>query len=227
VPRPRTSPALPPPQPPLQRGAVEGITVVAGHNGVVVFNLRGASASLRAIVTRPGTTYGCFRFMRYHEAAPAELGFERQTMRSAAIRIFGLPTPYDGCEIEGSYGHRWPDRNHSHSPVEVAFSARGRRFFADRAAARGLALFVRSREVQRIRRLGGHALASALGARYGGHITRLGSVGASLGAGRIGYVIRRDGASFVERSTTGRRLVVTVKHGRIVKENVNSLAFVF
>jgi hypothetical protein len=144
-----------------------------------------------------------------------------------SLRIFGLPTPYDGCEIEGSYGHRWPDRFRSHSPVEVAFTARGRRFFADRAAARDLALFVRSRQVQRIRRLGGGALASALSGRYGGRIMRLGLVGAPLGAGRIGYAVRAGGASFVERSTTGRRFVVTVSHGRIVDENVNSLALAF
>jgi hypothetical protein len=55
----------------------------------------------------------------------------------------GLGTPVDGCEVQEGYGHVWPDPHGYHSAVEIAFTPQARRFFADRAAARKLALFVR------------------------------------------------------------------------------------
>ena len=130
----------------------------------MVFDTKHASAAVRHLIGGKGAGYGCFRFEApYHRDVPAELLFARQTLRGNAIRIFGLARPYDGCEVEGGYGHTWPDRNHSHSAVEIALTPRGRRYFADRAAARDLALLVRSHAMQKIRRLTGSALTSAIG----------------------------------------------------------------
>lgn len=221
----RARPALPSPEPPLRQGTADGVHVVAGANGVVVFDTSAAPARIRSLI-RNGS-YGCFRYLRYHEDAPAELTFARRALDGTAIRIFGLPRPYDGCEIQGSYGHVWPDRDHSHSAVEIAFDGRARRFFADRAAARDLALFVRSRDVQRLRRLTGDALATALKRRYAGAITRLPSLRAALEPDRLGYVSGPTTTVFVEYSTTGRRFTVTVRGGRIVRQDVKPLALVF
>lgn len=223
----RRSPALPPPAPPLQRGEAGGVTVTAGRNGVAVFDTSGATPYVRKLIAGRQVTYACFSYMRYHQDAPAELGFSRTTLPRVAIRTFGLRTPFDGCEIQGGYGHRWPDRNRSHSAVEIAFTERGRRFFTDRAAARDLALFVRSRKMHEIRKLSGDRLRAALRGRYGNAITELASTAAPLPPRRIGYVVRPDGVTFLERSPTGRRFTVAVTRGRIVRRNVKPLAFVF
>ena len=61
---------------------------------------------------------------------PSGRPFARRCGRSAVIRSFGpLPRPWDGCEIQGGYGHLWPDRNDSHSAVEIPLTKKGRRFF--------------------------------------------------------------------------------------------------
>lgn len=223
----RSSQRLPPPAPPLQEGEAGGVTVTAGRNGVAVFDTSNATPSVRELIAGRAVNYACFSYMRYHQDAPAELGFSRTTRPHVAIRTFGLRTPFDGCEIQGTYGHTWPDRNESHSAVEIAFTARGRRFFTDRAAARDLALFVRSREMHRLRKLGGGTLSAALTKRHGTAIARLPSANAPLPPNRIGYVIRPDGVTFIERSPTGRRFVVVVTRGRIARQNVKPLAFVF
>jgi hypothetical protein len=215
------------PSPPFQRGSAQGVTVVVvvGHNGVVNFDISGASAALQPLLR--SASYACFRFMRYHQQSPAELGFAPQTIVDDTIRITGLPTPYDGCEIQGSYGHRWPDRNHSHSAVEIAFTPRATRFFADRAAARDLALFLRSRQMQRIRRLSNAPLTAAITRRYGHAITHVPTTHANLAPDRIGYATSGKTTTFFENSTTGRHFVVVVAHGRIVSEKIKPFAFVF
>jgi hypothetical protein len=58
-------------------------------------------------------------------------------------------------------------------------------------------------------------------------ISELPSTRAPLPPNRIGYVVRRDGVTFVERSPTGRRFIVVVKHGRIIRENVKRSPFDF
>jgi len=209
------SPRLPPPSPPIQQGSDGGVVVRAGRNGVAVFDTTGATTRVRRLIRGLGLTYVCFSYMAYHEDAPAELGFMRTTLPRVAIRTFGVTTPFDGCEIEGAYGHRWPDRNGSHSAVEIAFDARARRFFADRAAARDLALFVRSRTMHRLRELPLRELVAALVERYG------------RSPGRIHYAIRAGSVVFSEQSSTRRRFVVVVRNGRIARENVKPLAFVF
>jgi hypothetical protein len=219
------SPRLPAPTPPLYRGEAGGVRITAGRNGVVVFDTSGATRHVRTLL-RSRATFGCFSFMQFHRAAPAGAGFWRAVEPRVAVRIFGLRRPFDGCDIRAGHGHLWPDRNGSHSVVEVAFSARGRRYFADRAAARDLALFVRSDEMHRIRRLTGDALRAALTRSYGGAIRELRSPRAALRSS-IGYVVRDDGVTFVERSATGRLFNVVIRGGRIASQNVKPLGFVY
>ena len=118
-----------------------------GRNGVVVFSAAGAEPDIAAALHR-WVSYGCFRLAPQPWDTESVLVLARRYQPRLALRIAGLPVPFDGCEIQASYGHRWPDRFDSHSAVEVAFTERARRYFDDRAAARDLALFVRSGEMR-------------------------------------------------------------------------------
>jgi hypothetical protein len=217
---------VPPPTAPLQRGEADGVTIVAGRNGSVVFDTSRATPTTRKLISGL-VGYGCFRRVPYH-AEPVVLSQAISTRsHRVAIRIEGLRTPFLGCDIQGGYGHRWPDRLGGHSAVEVAFTPAARRFFHDRATARDLALFVRSRAMQRIRRQEGAALDAAIRARYRSAITRLASPSAPLPPSRIGYATSGHTTTFVEASPTGRRFHVRVLDGRVVAHNLKELSLVF
>ncbi len=219
-PRVRTAPPPPPsyrrgtlaaPAAPLQQGSAGGVAVTVGANGVAAFDLGGADARVRQLVSSPGRMLACFKFIRYHEDAPFEMGATGLGIaQDDRISLHGLRAPYDGCEVEGGYGHTWPDRNRSHSAVEIPFTPRARRFFADRAAARDLALYVRTRKH--------HGLAG---------IRSIPSARARLPVDTIGYVRAGAATTYVERSTTGRRFAIVVRAGKVVRENVKPLALVF
>ena len=109
--------------------------------------------------------------------------------------------------------------------MELAFTARGRRFFADRAAARDLVAFYRSKPYRTFRKLGGTALEQALlASRYADKLIPIGSATAPLPANRIGYALRPNGATFVEQSASGRRFHIVVREGRARDQNVRGLA---
>jgi hypothetical protein len=213
-----------PPSKPIQRGSGNGVSVTAGANGVVLFDATRIDPHARALIGR-GVGLGCFKLTREFGIFDTRgIFFSGRFAPSAAVRLFGLSPPLDGCEIQGSYGHRWPDRNGSHSAVEIPLTDTGRRYFADRVAARDLALFVRTAKVQRVRKLTGAALVAGL-SRY--PIVRLGSALSSPPLGKIGYALEPDGVVFVERSASGHRFEVEVRHRRIVKQNLKPYAFVF
>ena len=224
VPRKLPAVAKVPPSEPRQHGSGNGVTVVVGANDVVLFDTTGIDARARSLIGR-GTGYSCFKLVREFGIFDTKsIGVAGRFQPHAAIRLYGMPHPYDGCELSGGYGHRWPDRNGSHSPVEIPLTEKGRRYFADRAAARDLALFVRSGAAHRIRKTIGAALERGL-ARY--DLVRLKSPDAALPDSRIGWAPTPDGVTFVERSPTGRRFVVDVRHGRIKRQNLKPYAFVF
>jgi hypothetical protein len=217
---PSALPARPtiPPTTPLQRGEARGVTVAVGANGSALFDLTRLDPTLRPLLTRGGIGYTCYRLTR-------EFGIF--TVRSLSIRgklapmvgtsYHGIGTPFDGCELQGEYGHRWPDRFDSHTAVEIPFTAKGRAFVMDRAAARDLALFVRSREMHTLRKLEGQRLLDALQATFG----------RALANSRIHVTPTADGAVFSERSATGKMFTVVIRGGRIVKQNLKPYAFVF
>ena len=216
----RTTPKLPPSEP-AQHGAADGYSVVAGANGIVVFQAHTLSPFVEGLLGQ-SAGYGCFKLVREFGIFDKKGAyFSGRFARSAVIRSFGpLPRPWDGCEIQGGYGHLWPDRNDSHSAVEIPLTEKGRRFFADRAAARDLSLFFRSRAMHRIRKETGTRLVDDL-SRY--PIVR----STSPPVGKIGYTVAAGGATFVERSPTGRRFFVEVRRGKIRRSNVRPYALVF
>jgi hypothetical protein len=183
----RPPPPLPAPTAPLQRGSAAGVSVIVGANGIAEFHV--ANPALR------GASWGCLRFMRYHRTTPFELGYAAQAIRGDRIALNGMGAPVDGCEVQGTYGHVWPDPHGYHSAVEIAFTAQGRRFFADRAAARELALYM----------------------RWSKHHPN---------APTTGLTVTRRGptTTYSVRSASGKRFFVTVRGGRIVRENVRPYA---
>ncbi len=224
----RRSPKLPPPAAPLQGGEAGGVSVVVGRNNVAVFDTSGATPSVRRLIAGRQVGYHCYRRLPYH-TTPVSLGGSLTTFGNVAIRMQGqdVRPPYIGCDIQGSYGHTWPDRLGGHSAVELPLSPAGRRFFEDRAAARDLALFVRSRTMHETRKLSGQALRQAIRTRYGAAIVELGTPKETPATGQIGYVTEGNTTTFVKQSTTGRRFFVRIVDGHIKAQNVKPLAFVF
>lgn len=224
--RPQKLPAKPPvpPSAPLQQASVNGVTIVAGANGAVLFDTTGAGAATARLLDNPRASYVCFKF---RAGSPRGYGISGGYQPKVGTRYFGVGTPFDGCEIQGSYGHRWPDRNGSHSAVEIAFTPAATRFYNDRAAARDLALFVRMRKVQRLRKLTGAPLVRALAAEFGTSIDGLGERGERPAPGRIGYWTSPERTVFRRVSTTGRVFEVEVAKGRIARDNLGELAMVF
>lgn len=213
-----------PPSTPLQRGAFRGVTVTAGANGAVVFDASDADRRTAALLDNPRASYVCFAF---RDGEPRGYGISGGYQPVVGVRYNGIDTPFDGCEIQGSYGHRWPDRNDSHSAVEIAFTPAAKRFFADRAAARDVALFVRMRKVQQLRKLSGDEFVRAIGAQFGSALDRLARSSDRPAPGRIGFWTGTDRTVFRRVSPTGRIFEVEIREGKIVRENLGELAMVF
>lgn len=221
-----TAPPVPPTEPILE-AADHGATVRVGANGAALFDSTGLEPERRRVLENRSAGFGCFRIATQYGATYARgYGFGGRFADKVGARFNNLG-PLDGCDIQGSYGHRWPDKFGSHSAVEFAFTERGRRHFDDRAAARDLALFVRRKDVKEIRRLAPAELEQELKARYGGQIVQLAGQAARPPADKIGYWIGPERAVFSRISETGRRFYVEVEAGRIARHNLDKLAFVF
>lgn len=221
-------PSKPPAEPtaPLQSGADQGVSVTLGANGAVVFDTSHASPVVRKTLGGHNTSYTCFRVTTNGDLTRVVSG-ERYGAFAGQV-AFQLKTkaPFDGCELSTGYGQRWPAKFGGHDPVEIAFTPAGSRYFADRAAARELALFVRSRKVHEIRREPLASIAGALSSAYKHGVLRIAGP-APASSGEIGYAVTSTGVTFSDRSTTGRVFSVQVKDGRIARQNVKPLGYVF
>lgn len=215
----RTLPTVPPeaPSQPIQRGTAGGFTVTVGHDGAVQFTQTADTPALQKL-TGHSVNYSCFRLT--HEFGifgTRGLGQEARFAPRVGFELNGVGTPVDGCDIEGSAGHVWPDPTGGHSAAEIPLTAAGRAFFADRAAARELALFVRSKRVHAIRREPPSRAARGLNSDYRRSLERSGIRISTNGANLV----------FTTRSTTGKVFTVRVRNGRISQQNVRPYAFVF
>jgi hypothetical protein len=204
------------PKAPFQRGSAEGVSVVVGKNGVVVIDTSHAATRVQALI-EPGASWDCLAFFGpYHESDPTGLAMPLQPRISRQTMVLrGIPMPVAGCEISGYYGRRWRDPLATHRDVEIPLTARGKRYFADRAAADDLEEFVHLLHARGISKMSGVAIDSAISRNFGTEITRLASSSSLLVPRQIGYVHLRGGVIFYERSTTGRRFSVTIEHGRL------------
>lgn len=222
---------------PLQHGAAPGITVDVYKDNTIVFRLASTTSALgrRLAATRSvslqcvKTRFNGHRWIVDGTGASPSYGREMYvTLPTSSLGPFRIAKPpYDGCSLATTRGWKWNDVRGTHREVEIGFTALGRRYYDEQAAARYLALFVRQREVQRLRR-GGVAPFAALGRRYPGRVVALESATAAPGSGQIGYWFGGAGTfTFSTTSANGRRLFVEVRAGRIVRHNLAELAFVF
>jgi hypothetical protein len=243
--RPTPLPSLPAGQP-LQHGEtpVASIDVypsklVAAHftttTSEVYRRLERGAATSTASTKGPNLTcgdvaFGAGRWLVVAGGATVPL---RQDLRTTlGTQYGGFPSPpYDYCEVVGTYGRYWNDEEGTHELVEVPFTATGRRFLDERATARDLAYFVRTKKMWAIRKAihRGEAgpPATELARRFGERVVPLEARQGTAPLGKIG--VWTDGKLIVasELTPAGRRLFVTVRAMRIGANNVRHLSFTF
>jgi hypothetical protein len=203
---------------PFQRGSADGFRVVVGHNGSVQFTQIGETPILRELVGR-SAWFSCFRLTtEFGIFSTRGFGEGGRFASHVGFMLQGVGRPIDGCEVQASIGRTWPDRLHDRAAVEIPLTTRGRDFFADRAAARDLALFVRSKRM--------HSLRKEPAARANADIRNVYVKALARSAITITAV---DAATlrFSERSPTGKQFSVTVHNGHITRQNLKPYAFVF
>lgn len=218
---PQTLPMTPRVRPsvPLQRGSDNGVSVVAGRNGWVQFRVNTQTRQVRRLLAQRSATFDCFRLT--HEFGifdTSGVGPDGVFASRVAFQVTGITPPFDACEIEGSQGHAWPDPLGNHSEVEIPFTVAGRAYFTDRAAARDLALFVRSRRVQSLRREPAAQAKATILSVYGKQLAQRPIRITATAANTL---------VFSERSPTGKRFTVTVRNGRVANQDLAPYAFVF
>jgi hypothetical protein len=220
TPKQRALPTAPnvPPAPPTQQGSADGFKVVVGHNGAVQFTQIGKTPILKELVGQ-SAGFGCFRLTReFGIFSVRGLSQGGRFASKVGFQLNGVGMPVDGCEVQASIGRTWPDRLGNRAAVEIPLTAAGRAYFADRLAARDLALFVRSRRM--------HQLRSEPAAQAKADILR--AYGKPLTHSSIKIaVVDPTTLQFTERSSSGKTFAVTVRNGRISKQNLKPYGFVF
>jgi hypothetical protein len=206
------------PTPPTQTATADGYRVVVGHNGSVQFTKVGQTPILAELAGR-SVIYDCFRLTREFGIFTVRgAGVDGALAPTVGLALSGVGTPVDGCDVEAPIGHTWPDRLRNHAAAEIPLTAAGRAYFADRAAARDLGLFVRSRRMHQLRREPAPQAKADILRAYG----------KLLAQSPIGIeVIDPSTLRFTERSTTGKTFSVTVHAGRIKEQNLKPYGLVF
>jgi hypothetical protein len=211
-----------------QRATRGGVTVRVGANSVVDFAATTLAPAIEARLAGRQAYFSCFAITGNNVRKAREAGVSAVWKPHLTLKVRGyVKPPYDGCTIGGSAGHSWHDRAGTHSEVEVAFNARGTRYFEDRAAARDLAEFVRAKKTRSIRHKTGHALLAALKTTYGNQVVVLRSRAAVAPAGRVGVFVSGATAVFSEQSTVGVRFFVEFRNGKRFRDDLRGIAFVF
>jgi hypothetical protein len=206
------------PSAPTQEGSADGFRVVVGHNGAVQFT-QAAKTPILDELAGQSVGFNCFRLTKEFGIFTVRgFGEEGRLAQRVGFDLNGVGRPVDGCEVQASIGHVWPDRLHDRAAAEIPLTAAGRSYFADRQAARDLALFVRSRRMHQLRKEPASKARSNIVRVYGKPLAQ---------SPIVITVVDPTTLSFTERSTTGRRFSVTVHNGRITKQNLRPYGFVF
>jgi hypothetical protein len=247
TPTPRRTAPLPPPSRSalgrhLQHGASRGVRVDVYARGTAIFDLQAIDPEGLRLLTGPGgLTVSCLRARFYqgkwladengvHASFKPKLRWEGGRPLSGDPFPHQVPPPYGGCEVSGSYGHRWNDAFGTRAVVEIPLTAEGRHFFNDRATARDLAFFVRSGRVQRIRLSADPRPGlAAFVHRFPKRVLEFSSPAATAPEHTIGFWIGDRAITFTATSSTGRRFFVVAKRGtlKLPEKNLGDLAFVF
>jgi hypothetical protein len=222
----------------VQRGKSQGVSVSVYDPGVAIFDLSAASPRVARLAASAGCLRARFLNGRWlsDDLSSGTLGRNYARLRvdlggsGGSMLPAEVPPPYEGCEISGSYGRRWNDAFGTRALVEIPLNEAGRHFFNDRAAARDLAFFVRSKRVQQIRlspspRPGLEALAR----RYPHRVVELQREGQFAPEDKIGFWVGQGTIRFTTTSSTGSRFFVTAVQRalKLPRNNLGDLAFVF
>ena len=237
--RPVPLPALPK-SAPIQHGETADATIDVYRSGFVAVRFKSTTGRAYRVL-RPGAEYPRLPItcldVAYGGGSWETLGLGVATpfgrdMRALLTSPGGKPRPpFDLCMLRGTYGRRWNDSRGVHEAVEVAFTPLGRRFFAEQAAARDLALFVHSPAMRRIRGAirtsGVHPSAASVARTFPARVVALNSRSQVLPVGQIG--IWSEGPRIIAstQASNGRRLYVELRSGRIGPHNLRSLALPF
>jgi hypothetical protein len=211
----------------LQHGEARGVKLAVGENGVVVFDARRIDAAVKRVLSGTSAWFACFQLSGQNVRHNGSAGVSTALAPEVAFRVAGIKPHYDGCEAGGGYGHRWHDQYGPHSALEIPLTQRGIRYFEDRATARDLAAFVRSKKTQAIRRKTGAALVAALRRSYGNEVHILTSATARPAPGQVGVWNRGTRTIFSEVSHLAARFYVEFDDGKLRTQNLRGLAFVF
>jgi hypothetical protein len=234
-----------PSEQPLQHAATADAVVDVYRNGVVElrFTSTAGEAYRRLVRTSrysSGTAgidcftvaFGAGRWETLGGGSNARVGQKMGARLRNVGALGGMPSPpFDACQVSGTYGRYWNDEEGTHELVEVPFNAIGRRYLDERATARDLAYFVRTRKLHRIR-LAIHRgeqgpSADELARLFGPRVVPLASRNGTVPEGKVG--VWTDGKIIVasELTPAGRRLYVTVRGVLIGANNIRDLSFPF
>jgi hypothetical protein len=231
--------------PPLQHAVVPDAVADVYGNGAVIMRFTSTSSEAYRRLVRSSRASSSTAGVECLKVAFGSGGWKSlggganaHVARTMGARIMnvgamgGMPSPpFDVCQISGTYGRYWNDEEGTHELVEVPFTAIARRFLAERASARDLAYFVRTKKLHRIR-LAIHRgepapTAAELARIFGERVVPLSSRNAAAPLGKIG--VWTDGKLIVASELTpgGRRLYVTVRDVFIGANNIRDLSFPF
>jgi hypothetical protein len=231
---PQPSPKPKPPLGPLvkQSGTGGGVRVVV-LGPKVEANLAGLSSTTEELLKgkRNHVTFTCFKFVKFAGRRYTRgVGLPREyapviTARfGAALRGRFFAAPFDGCTITGEYGHTWNDALGTHDAVEVPLTARGRRYFIERAVARDIEWLTRARAFYDIRYGVVNVHAAGAAKHLGPHVVVLSGPQATPRLGKLGIWIGPNRRIvLVERASTGRRFYFEIRRGIMYRTNLGGL----
>ena len=236
-PRRRRLPPLPK-QAPLQHAEAPAATVDVYRSGLVAVRftstasrgyrlVRPVTSDPRVPISCASVAYGAGQWEELGSGAYGDFGLEMRTFVTMARFSHGAARPpFDVCSVRGTYGQRWNDARGMHDTVEFSFTPLGRRFFAEKAAARDLALFLRTPEMRAIRKAMAREVptASEISARFPARVVALGRRSQTAPSPAIGVWTDRKQLIIVSRQAEdGRRMFATLRAGRFGPHNLAGL----
>jgi hypothetical protein len=230
TPRPRRPPT---PQRPVvvQRGSADGVRVVV-RGAQIEADFAGISAEKRRLLVykNGGIVIGCFKLVTVGGTTNASGVYVTRPF-TTIVRVrpwspyAARTAPFDGCTASGRFGHRWNDPHGTHDLVEIPLTAKGRRFFAERAVARDIAWLARARVFKAVRYAQRPFTSGSAAAYLAERVDPLTGPSGTPAVGRLGIWLgpgRR--IVLVERAPTGRRLFLELRRGVIYRTNLIGLA---
>jgi hypothetical protein len=222
-----TRPAKPSGPVVVQRGSGDGVSVVV-RGAQIEAQFGGISPETRRLLeSKTGRiNLGCFKLVTVGRSRYGSgVNVTRPFTTVLRVRPYGgQKAPFDGCTATGMYGHTWNDAHGTHDAVEVPLTPRGRRYFAERAAARDIAWLARARIFRDIRYAHEPLSTAEVIRRLGSHTIPLDTPDATPPIGKLGiWLGAQSRIVLVERATTGRRLYLEIRRGINYRTNLVGL----